>query len=539
MFSKKVSWCRHFPSRLRIALYTSFLDVAKGALQLLWSCSFEFCTTVHAWSLFLLSGPSKSPPDAQAPTVAAAPANIVCIASDDDDVDTKHSDANWTFNNPLVASGSPSTVLGSIRLDDVLQLDSNEVSVSQAMGLQRANNRLQAAQSTLKEQLTRAQQTVGSDTSGHSPDSMPELRKQLDQHRRLSKPDGIPHLDLVGNTHCVLFVYFAFFAVLSCIFQHFQLDSPQPWQGVKCCCCGATNLHYPNVVLKKGRRDLIEAEADKLWQLNHRNIARAYVVLHSQEVDSDHNPVAYIALDRLGPSLQERLDSPQMFTVQEVVVGFYGVACALAHMHSKGLVDPDLAPENVMLSQNGTTWVKADLGTAAWMECDGRPNKIAWGPLNWEPPEVAKALLEQRLYQPQPSSDMWSLGQLMLYTVSGSVPYEQWELQNSDAYLQDIGPRCLRPADLPAPRRHLEYLDKLLVDAGSRDYADEVWYPDELEGPPDRAEAQLKHVIWRCLRSRPEDRPTACQAQAALHDIMQQFAWSSSLADVVAAEPSQ
>lgn len=99
---------------------------------------------------------------------------------------------------------------------------------------------------------------------------------------------------------------------------------------------------------------------------------------------------------------------------------------------------------------------------------------VCRGPLNWEPPEVAKALLEQRLYQPQPSSDMWSLGQLMLYTVSGSVPYEQWELQNSDAYLQDIGPRCLRPADLPAPRRHLEYLDKLLVDAGSRDYADEV-----------------------------------------------------------------
>ena len=66
------------------------------------------------------------------------------------------------------------------------------------------------------------------------------------------------------------------------------------------------------------------------------------------------------------------------FTVQEVVVGCYGVACALAHMHSKGLIDPDLAPENVMLSQDGTTWVKADLGTAAWMEYDGRPRKIDW-----------------------------------------------------------------------------------------------------------------------------------------------------------------
>ena len=87
---------------------------------------------------------------------------------------------------------------------------------------------------------------------------------------------------------------------------------------------------------------------------------------------------------------------------------------------------------------------------------------------------MAEALLEQRRYQPQPSSDMWSLGQLMLYIVSGSVPYEQWELQSSEEYLEEIGPGCLRPADLPAARRHLEYLRKLLLDAGSRDYADEV-----------------------------------------------------------------
>lgn len=63
-------------------------------------------------------------------------------------------------------------------------------------------------------------------------------------------------------------------------------------------------------------------------------------------------------------------------TVRELVVGFYGVACALTHMHSKGLVDPDLAPENVLLSPNGATWVKADLGSAAWMECNGGPNMV-------------------------------------------------------------------------------------------------------------------------------------------------------------------
>ena len=73
----------------------------------------------------------------------------------------------------------------------------------------------------------------------------------------------------------------------------------------------ATNLHYPNVVLKKGRPDQIKEEADILWQLNHPNIARAYVVLNTQELDSDLNPVAYLALERLGPSVEDRGESAQ------------------------------------------------------------------------------------------------------------------------------------------------------------------------------------------------------------------------------------
>lgn len=55
-----------------------------------------------------------------------------------------------------------------------------------------------------------------------------------------------------------------------------------------------------------------------------------------------------------------------------------------------------------------------------------------------------KALLVQGWYQPQPSCDMWSLGQLMLYTVAGDMLEAQRQLQTSEAYLREIGPSCIR-----------------------------------------------------------------------------------------------
>lgn len=60
--SEHFRWCRNFPSRLRVSLRKAFLNIAKRALKWLWSCSFEFCTTLHAWVLVLLSGPSKASP---------------------------------------------------------------------------------------------------------------------------------------------------------------------------------------------------------------------------------------------------------------------------------------------------------------------------------------------------------------------------------------------------------------------------------------------------------------------------------------------
>ena len=49
----------------------------------------------------------------------------------------------------------------------------------------------------------------------------------------------------------------------------------------------------------------------------------------------------------------------------------------MAHMHSKGVVDQDSHAGNVLLSQNGQTLVKTDLGSAAWTETDGQPTFLS------------------------------------------------------------------------------------------------------------------------------------------------------------------
>ena len=64
--------------------------------------------------------------------------------------------------------------------------------------------------------------------------------------------------------------------------------------------------------------------------------------------------------------------------MRQLVVGFQGVAAALTHMHSKRIVDQDMFPGNVLRTLDGSRWVKIDLGNAAEMDKDGRPNRIDW-----------------------------------------------------------------------------------------------------------------------------------------------------------------
>ncbi|KAL0051754.1 hypothetical protein WJX82_001591 [Trebouxia sp. C0006] len=194
----------------------------------------------------------------------------------------------------------------------------------------------------------------------------------------------------------------------------------------------------------------------------------------------------YLALKREGPDLATLLNDPShLFTLQEIIIGFQGLAAGMAHMHSKGVVNQNFHAGNVLLSQDGQTLIKTDLGKAAWTETDGQPTFLSdcWCGAGCESPEVAKGYLQDGGYEPLPSSDVYAFGLLLLATIGGQQPEQQVELQRSTAYLAELQDGFwVDSIQLEGQRKHLEWLRDLLVDPTKPDYADLVQYPSRLQG---------------------------------------------------------
>ena len=70
----------------------------------------------------------------------------------------------------------------------------------------------------------------------------------------------------------------------------------------------AVSRDLPGTVLKAAVAGLLRGEGDKLcmlptWALHHPNIVRAHAFLTTPEESDDDQDLAFLALDRLGPSL--------------------------------------------------------------------------------------------------------------------------------------------------------------------------------------------------------------------------------------------
>lgn len=64
-------------------------------------------------------------------------------------------------------------------------------------------------------------------------------------------------------------------------------------------------------------------------------------------------------------------------SIKEMVLCFADLAAGLAALHRKDIVDQDIHMGNILCSQDGTMWKKADLGNSARTKIDGKPNIIA------------------------------------------------------------------------------------------------------------------------------------------------------------------
>lgn len=93
------------------------------------------------------------------------------------------------------------------------------------------------------------------------------------------------------------------------------------------------------------------------------------------------------------------------------------ISKALEHAHEKGIVHRDIKPQNIMILKDGTIKV-ADFGIAALESAQEKKSDQTVGSVHYIAPEQARG------EQPDPRSDIYSLGVVMYEMLTGKMPYD-------------------------------------------------------------------------------------------------------------------
>ncbi len=228
-----------------------------------------------------------------------------------------------------------------------------------------------------------------------------------------------------------------------------------------------------------------EREAWIGGRLNHRHVTTVY----AQGVQGRSH---YIAMELLpGGSLQDAITRAQQSRkeassdsawraehIRSVVGLFVGVADALGHVHSHGIVHRDIKPSNLLLSEDGGRLVLTDFGlardeTASRMTRGGD----LLGTLRYMSPEqllAHRARVDHR-------SDIWSLGVSLYEAVTLDLPFSA---ESEEAYLTAVSgkePVPARRRDRAVPRDLETILIRCLERDPDRRYASAAELRDDLE----------------------------------------------------------
>jgi serine/threonine protein kinase len=198
-------------------------------------------------------------------------------------------------------------------------------------------------------------------------------------------------------------------------------------------------------------RARFQRDADILQRLSHPQIVRVYDVLHGPEQD----PVV-ITEWLHGPSLQQLIaDDGPMPPSQVAAVGRI-LAEVLNYAAGNQVVRLDLKPSTIVMADRGPVIV--DLGIAIRLgEHDAAITEA--GQFVGTPEFMAPELLEGR--DPDPQADIYSLGLILYYCITGKVPWEG--MAGRPALMIAIRTEDVDMTDLPISPEFREALARAVV----------------------------------------------------------------------------
>ena len=204
------------------------------------------------------------------------------------------------------------------------------------------------------------------------------------------------------------------------------------------------------------RRFLTEARA--AGTLNHPNIVTIYDV-----GEADGRP--YIAMERLkGETLASRV-AREGFPPIAVVIDLVGqIAAALDFAHRHGVVHQDIKPENIILVEGWTHAKVNDFGVARLSDGDEHHDGMVAGtPAYMAPEQLRGGTTDGR-------SDLFSLGVLLFWLLTGDKPWRESEIDRLMAERHDRPHPTLVPREPATPEVLLEITRSLLQPTAEERY---------------------------------------------------------------------
>ncbi|MFV0308422.1 MAG: Stk1 family PASTA domain-containing Ser/Thr kinase [Desertimonas sp.] len=176
----------------------------------------------------------------------------------------------------------------------------------------------------------------------------------------------------------------------------------------------AVKVLFPEFAVDPNFVERFRREAQAAANLSHPNIVNVYDW-------GKHSTTYFIAMEYVeGRTLADILRSNGHVTSKQAAEIASEVAAALGFAHEAGLVHRDIKPANILIGSNGQVKV-ADFGIARAMNAPTESNLTqagaVMGTATYFSPEQAQGA------QPDPRSDLYSLGIVMYEMIAGRPPF--------------------------------------------------------------------------------------------------------------------
>ncbi|HEX3868731.1 MAG TPA: serine/threonine-protein kinase [Gemmatimonadaceae bacterium] len=200
-------------------------------------------------------------------------------------------------------------------------------------------------------------------------------------------------------------------------------------------------------------RERFRREARMTARLSHPNIVpvHSFGEVPASPFDPHGAPLVYIVMKYVdGESLAERMRRERRLPVPEVQRIMRDLALALESAHRDGVVHRDLKAENILLERGTGRAMLTDFGVALLRSLDPvRADAMrAFGTPHYMSPEQAAGELDI-----DERSDLYSLGVLGYYMLSGELPFDGSSFQSLAAKHIAVAhePLAVLMPSLPAP----------------------------------------------------------------------------------------